>query len=409
MREIPLSDLTVWFSEKVRKKVEQPRRKGQKIIEKIEQALTDISTSCDSLSDVTTVSERDEITNKSIENLARKYQDRIGEIESPDEPLLFEKVTKFSVSIKNLLQYLWQIGRRWIPKLRGASGQAYKANIREINYHTKSLHGEWANLENFIEQKLKKVKVYEDIFDQIEKMQELRDTINDIKEEMKIVESELSALKDQKATIEEELDSINKTPLISERNKLETDLSLIVQNLRGILGYFRKPFRKFEKFLGETNYFVRAGCSEQLIKYIKTPLETFFAESDDYSRLKMVLLELKKAASRLKLKARDEKKLVKEIETISGGSLQPLRLEYKEAYKRFQEISHNLKEEGLLEKLEEKENEIANIQKEISDIEQKYSRLNDSYERNLIKMRDLRNYIEKSIQSTTKEEIKINL
>ena len=409
MREIRLEDLPEWYSEKVRKQVDPPRRKVQKIIEKIQLALSDISASCDSLSDVTTVSERDELTSKSIENLARKYQDRISEIDVPEEPLLYERITKFSVSIKNLLQYLWQIGRRWIPKLSRASGQTYKANIREINYHTKDLHSEWSRLENFIEQKLKKVKRYEDIFDQIEKMRELLKDLNLNKDEMKIVESELSELKDQKALLEEEYESINKTPLISERNKLENDLSLIIQNLRGVLGYFRKPFRKFEKFLGESNYFVRAGCSEQLSKYIKNPLETFFAEKDDYSILKMILLELKKAIPRLNLKTRDEKKLVKEIEAINDDSLLPLRLDYKKAYQKFLEISQNLKEEGLLEKLEEIERNIANVQKEISDVEQKFSRANDTYERNLMKMRDLRNYLEKAIESTTKKEIKITL
>ena len=55
MREIRLEELPEWYSEKVRKQVEPPRRKVQKIIEKIQLALSDISASCDSLSDVTTV------------------------------------------------------------------------------------------------------------------------------------------------------------------------------------------------------------------------------------------------------------------------------------------------------------------------------------------------------------------
>ncbi|NVM52830.1 MAG: hypothetical protein HWN66_03940 [Candidatus Helarchaeota archaeon] len=409
MREVPLEDLLDWYSSKVKKQIEPSRKKAQKIIDKIQEALLDITQSCDRLSEVTTISERDELTSKSIENLAKKYQDRISEIELPEAPLLYEKIVKFSVNIKNLLTYLWQIGRRWIPKLSRASGQTYKTNIRELNYHTKSLSSEWGNLENFIENKLKKIKVYEDIFDQIEKMQNLLENINEIKEEIKIEESKLSQLNDNKSSLEQEYNSINSTPLISERNKLENELSLIIQNLKGILGYFRKPFRKFEKFLGDGNYFVRPGCSEQLAKYINNPLETFFAEQDDYSNLKMVLLELKKAGSRLKLKARDEKKLEKEIEAINNGSLLPIRLDYKKAYQKFQELSKKLKEEGLLEKLEEKQNEIANVQKSISDVEQKYSRMNDAYERNLKKVRDLRNYLEKAIESTTKETIKILL
>ncbi len=409
MREIPLADLPNWFSEKVRKQVDSPRKKFQKMIEKIQIALNDIRSSCERLSDVTTISERDELTSKSIENLAKKYQDRINEIETPEEPLLYEKITKYSINIKNLLQYLWQIGRRWIPKLSRASGQTYKTNIRELNYHTKSLHDEWVNLEGFIEKKLKKVKVYEDIFDQIEKMRTLLEEINTTKEEMKIIDSELSQLKNEKSLLEEKHAAINNTPIISEKNKIKNELALIVQNLKGTLGYFRKPFRKFEKFLGETNYFVRPGCTEQLSKYVNNPLETFFAEQDDYSNLKMVLLELKKAASRLKLKSRDEKKLVKEIETISQGSLGPIRQDYKNIYQKFQAISQKLKEEGVLDKLENIKNEIANVEKNISDVEQKNSRMNDSYERNLIKMRDLRNYIEKAIESTTNETIKILL
>lgn len=409
MREIPIADLPNWFSDKVRKQVEPPRKKAQKYIDKIQIALNDIRSSCNRLSDASTISERDEITSRSIENLVKKYLDRIGDIEPPEEPLLFDKVSKYSTSIKNLLQYLWQIGRRWISRLGRASGQTFRTNIQEINYHTKGVHSEWNNLEGFIEKKLKKVKVYEDIFDQIEKMQGLLEELNILKEEMKIIEAELSELKDEKSEHEKKHDSINKTPLISERNKLEDELSLIIQNLRGILGYFRKPLRKFEKFLAEANYFVRPGCSEQLAKYTTNPLETFFAEQDDYSNLKMVLLELKKAVPRLKLKTRDEKKLVKEIETINTGSLLTIRQDYKKAYQKFQEISQKLKKEGLLEKLEEIKTEIANVEKNISDVEQKYSRMNDNYERNLIKMRDLRSYIEKAVESTTKETIKILL
>ncbi|MHA1263881.1 MAG: hypothetical protein ACTSRS_01480 [Candidatus Helarchaeota archaeon] len=409
MREIPLENLPEWYSNKVRKHIEPPRKKVEKIINKIRQTLQDIITSCENLTEVTTISERDELTSKSIENLARKYQDKIKTIEPPEEPLSFDKITKYSINIKTLLQYLWQIGKRWIPKLSRASGQTYKTNIRELSYYTNALRDEWVNLEQYIEKKLKKVKIYEDIFDQIGKMQILLKEINSIKEEMKIIEEELSELKSKKAELEDQFNKINQTPLISERNRLENELGLIIQNLRGILGYFRKPFRKFEKFLGETNYFVRSGCSEHLSKYVNNPLETFFAESDDYSNLKMVLSELRKAAPRLNLKARDEKKLLKEIEAINTGSLVSIRKDYKKAYQKYQEISQKLKNEGLLEKLEAINTQIMNVKKEISDVEQNYSRINDNYERNLIKMRDLRKFLEQAIQSTTKEEIKIKL
>ncbi|HUY00506.1 MAG TPA: hypothetical protein VMV49_13180 [Candidatus Deferrimicrobium sp.] len=407
MLEIRLAELPDWYSNKVRKEVEPFRKKTQKIVESIQIILNEITTSCDRLSEVTTVSERDELTSKSIESLAKKYQDRIHEIEIPTEPLHYEKISKFSINIRNLLQYLWQIARRWIPKLSRSSGQTYKTNIRELNYHTKKLHDEWSNLESFIEKKMKKIKVYEDLFDQIEKMQSLLKEIDEKKEEMKIIESELSQETAKRSKLEEEYSSIKKTPLISQRNKIETELSSLVQNLKGILGYFRKPFRKFQKFVGEGKYFVRPGCTEQLIKYIDTPLETFFAEQDDYSNLKMVLIELKKAANRLTLKSRDEKKLEKEIDDIYNGSLMPIRQRYKELYQKHQEISEKLREEGLLEKLEQLQNEINQIQKDISDVEQKNSRLTDTYERNLIKVRDLRKYLESAIKTTTKEEVKI--
>ena len=409
MKEIPLTDLPEWYSNKVRKKIEPPRKKVQNIIDKIQSLLNEIISSCERLAEVTTISERDEVTSKSIDKLAQKYQDRIKEIEVPEDPLYYEKVSKFSLSIKNLLQYLYQIGRRWIPKLSRASGSTYKMNIRELDYHTRSLHEEWANLENFIEKKLKKIKIYEDIFDQMEKMQNLLEEIDEKKEELKEVENELSQLKAERSKLETEHENINNTPIISKRKEMETELSVIVQNLRAILGYFRKPFRKFQKLLGEGNYFVRPGCGEQMTKYVDNPLETFFEEQDDYSNLKMVLLELKKAIPRLSLKTRDEKKLEKEIEDISSGSLGPIRQKYKKFYMKYQELSQQLKEEGLLQKLEEINVEITQLQKNINDVEQKYSRVNDTYEKNLIKLRDLRNYLERAVESTTKDEIKISL
>ncbi|MFX1295790.1 MAG: hypothetical protein ACFFD2_13180 [Promethearchaeota archaeon] len=409
MLEIVLDDLSNWYSNKVRKKIESPRKKVQKILDKIKMLISDINSSCEHLTETTSITEHDELASKSIEQLAKKYQDRINELEIPEEPLYFEKVSKFSLNLKNLIQYLWQQGRRWIPKLSRTTGSTYKTNVREVNYHIKDLQTEWANLEKFIERKLKNVKIYEDIFDQIEKMQTLLDDLDDKKEELKIVESELSQLNDNKSSLEEEYDSINQTPLIFERTTLENELQNIIQTLKSKIGYFRKPFRKFEKLLGEGTYFVRSGCNEHLTNYMKKPLETFFAEQDDYSNLKMVLLELKKAATRLNLKARDEKKLVKEIDEINNGSLLYYRSKYKEYYKKFKDNSKKLENEGLLEELEKLKNKIASVQKDISDIEQKYSRMKDNYDKNLIKMRDLRTYIEKAVQSTTKEEIKIIL
>jgi predicted nuclease with TOPRIM domain len=117
---------------------------------------------------------------------------------------------------------------------------------------------------------------------------------------------------------------------------------------------------------------------------------------------------LKKAIPRLKLKTRDEKKLEKEIDDINNGSLSSFRRDYNQLEPKYQEISKKLKDEGLLEKLEAIQNDISQVQREISEIEQKYSRVKDNYERNLIKIRDARTYIEKVIQSTIKEEIKIN-
>jgi len=408
MPEIPLPNLADWYSNKVRKQVEPIRKKTQKLIEKIQQALLDITSSCEKFSEMTSVSERDELTSKSIEKLANKYQARIKEIEIPQEPLIYEKITKFAQSLKSVLEYLWQIGRRWIPKLSKTSGQTYKINIRELDYHVKNLHSEWVNLERFIDKDLKKVKVYEDIFDEIEKMKIILEDINVLKEELKLLESNLSQLNAKKEIYFEKYSNINKNPLISERKDLENELSIIIQNLKGVLGYFRKPLRKFEKFLGEGNYFVRPGCTDQLSKYINNPLETFFAETDGYPNLKMVMAELKKAILRLKLKARDEKKLEKEIDDINGGSLSGYRRNYNQIYQRFQEISNSLKEEGLLEELEGIQNEITQVQRDISEIEQKYSRVKDNYDRTLIKIRDARKNLETEILSTTKEEIKIN-
>ncbi len=326
MLEIPLENLPDWYSNKVRKKIEPPRKKVQKILDKIQIILDDINTSCIKLTDTTSFSEHtDELATKSVEQLARKYQDRINELEIPTEPLYFEKITKFSLILKNLIQYLWQQGRRWIPKLSRTTGSTYKTSVRELNYHIKDLQNEWMNLENFIEKKLKKVKIFEDIFDQIEKMQLILNEIDEKKEELKTIEAELSELQKKKSILEKEFEELNKNPLIVERTTIENELQNIIQTLKNILGYFRKPFRKFEKLLGEGTYFVRSGCNEQLTKYSKKPIETFFAEDDDYSNLKMVLLELKKAIPRLNLKAREEKKLEKEIDEINQGSLLQIR------------------------------------------------------------------------------------
>jgi len=408
MLEIPLSDLADWYSTKVKKQVEPVRKKTQKIIEKIQQGLVDINSSCEKFSEITTVSERDELTSKSIENLANKYQARIKEIELPQEPLIYEKVTKFAQSLKGALEYMWQIGRRWIPKLSRASGQTYKMNIRELDYHMKNLHAEWGTLERLIDKDLKKIKVYEDIFDEIEKMKTILQDLNTLKEEMKTLESNLSQLNAKKDLYSEKYSDINKNPLISERKKIDNEISVIIQNLKGELGYFRKPLRKFEKFLGEGNYFVRPGCTDQLTKYINNPLETFFAETEEYPNLKMVMAELKKAIPRLKLKPRDEKKLEKEIDDINGGSFLGYRRNYNQLSQKFQEISQSLKEEGLLEELEAIQNDITQVQREISEFEQKYSRVKDNYDRTLIKIRDGRKNLEQEILSTTKEEIKIN-
>ncbi|MHA1129996.1 MAG: hypothetical protein ACTSQI_01575 [Candidatus Helarchaeota archaeon] len=409
MLEIPIEDLTDWYSNKVRKKLEPPRKKVQKIFDRIQLFLNDINASCDKLTDVTTLSEHDELATKSVEQLARKYQDRINEIEMPDEPLYYEKITKFSMILKNLIQYLWQQGKRWIPKLSRTTGSTYKTIVREINYHIRDLQREWASLEGFIENKLKVVKIYENIFDEIKKMQTLLDEIDEKKEELKLVENQILQLHEEKKTLEKEFGILKENPNIIQRTKIETELQLIVQNLKGTLGYFRKPFRKFQKFLGDGNYFVRPGCSENLSAYIQNPLETFFAEDDEYSKLKIVLLELKKASSRLNLKARDEKKLNKEIDEINNGSLISPRKKYKTLYQKYLDNAAKLKEKGLLDKLEKAKEKISIHQKEIDDVELKYSRLKDNYEKNLIKMRDLRAYLEKAIHSTVKQEIKILL
>jgi hypothetical protein len=225
---------------------------------------------------------------------------------------------------------------------------------------------------------------------------------------MKTLESNLSQLNAKKDLYSEKYSDINKNPLISERKKIDNEISVIIQNLKGELGYFRKPLRKFEKFLGEGNYFVRPGCTDQLTKYINNPLETFFAETEEYPNLKMVMAELKKAIPRLKLKPRDEKKLEKEIDDINGGSFLGYRRNYNQLSQKFQEISQSLKEEGLLEELEAIQNDITQVQREISEFEQKYSRVKDNYDRTLIKIRDGRKNLEQEILSTTKEEIKIN-
>ena len=197
MKEINLEDLSEWFENKTRKKIEPLKKEAQKKISKCESIFDELRVACHTLEEQPPTSS-DELIIKSAKRFSEKLVKSLDDFEFPDK-INYEKVENFKDKLANLLKTIAQYANRWVSKL--GRDKSYLQIIRNINYLLRDIQNLFRKLNTFIEKKYRQAM-------NIEKIEELIERLNDLIENAKSIKANESEIKNELKGNESELNEI---------------------------------------------------------------------------------------------------------------------------------------------------------------------------------------------------------
>ena len=401
MKEIKFQETKNWLFNNNKKKLTSLKKDADKKIEKIRKTLEEIKKSCYFLKDHASQSAEGskDISIKSARRFSEKVVERVDELEFPDkEELNYEILLNFKMKYERILRsdFYDQIGRRFVRKL----DKQFRQDIAEINYLLKDASHQFVDLQEFLEKKYKKIKVVEDAFDRISKIEQILSDLSTIKSEKRDLEEKLNELEGKLKLEETKKEELEQDKRFEDLRNTEKEIDRISQKILDVFSPFRKSLKKYSKF----------ARLDGLEDYVLDPVNAFLKDSDATEQFKNILKNLKDAieTEELKLKSSDERKTLKKIQQFSTRTkLGELRIEFnnKQAIKK--ELQKNLNNSGLYSEFEELERSIAELNREKKEIEVALNRNLEDNDRILENIGNNITNLEELIFMANKDQVKI--
>ncbi|MFX1449779.1 MAG: coiled-coil domain-containing protein [Promethearchaeota archaeon] len=407
MKEINLIDLSEWFDNKTRKKIEPLKKEAQKKITKCESIFDELRIACHTLEEQPPTSS-DELIAKSAKRFSEKLIKSLDDFEFPDK-ITYENVEQFRNKLEHLLRTIAQYANRWVSKL--GRDKSYLQIIRNINYLLRDIQNLFRKLHLFIEKKYREAINIENIEELIEKLKELIENAKLIKDTESEIKNELDKSKLELNKIKDKIHTLEKDEIINKLNQIDKNSEKINDKIRHLIGPVRKSLKKFIKLIDDGGFNPRPDTVSFISSYINDPINSFLSETNEFSHLNAILLDLKDAVNtnKLKLKSSSEKKIKNKIEEIENKDLHSLKSQLDQIITKKQSLLSNPEYKSKLEELTDLQQKNDTLLRENEEIKLRLEKNIEDYNRALTKLGDYKAKIENSIFEITNTQIKLLL
>lgn len=373
MVTLKLNEVKDYINRKNEKRYNPLQAKARLINQKISELLNQVKTSAEK---ILTSKDRDafkavednfkdhEVAVKNAEKLSQGIVESIGKINIGEE-YSYNSLMNLSGSLKLFFQNVNELGRRLVPKI----SPWFKTELKDLDYNIRKLAEQADKLNQFL---LKEYKEIERVDKIIEAVEAINNSLNEkriLQERLESLKAELEDLANQLKEAEENYLKFKTTGVYKNYTQIDEDLNDVRRSFNIILNPILKPLSKLSKSSSKALGDLSTEQRNAIDRYISEPFLTFLDETAELPMLKQILktLQLSLLSQELDLKKDRVEKAIKQINRIlQDNFLEELYkkakflTESKEKLKAFiAEKGFNEKSEGLLFKIEELKNQLA--------------------------------------------------
>ncbi|MFW9829266.1 MAG: hypothetical protein ACFFEY_16950 [Candidatus Thorarchaeota archaeon] len=349
----------------------------------------------------------DQKAQKSLNFFSDRIRKEINEIEVPEEEVNYDNIMEVISSVKKLFTSINEIARKSLPKFH----KEVQAEIKELNYITRKLGKNQAQLDTFMRKKYNEVKDAEYLLKKLPKLFHLKENIEHSKTDLDAFEKELEERKKKQEELNLELLNLEKNILFKTLKSEKDNLFQLQMAINDEIG-FKKALKKLKfEIEKETIHIINIDLN-YMKEFLKSPIKTLINERKDLPNFTSLMVQLRHALeeNKLNLKSDTKEKTIEQINTIFDEKKLQINIEnYLQIKEKIKEIEKQIQDEGLSQKLEDLKNEISLNAIKLEHVENDYNRKNKDYTRYLSSLKTEREEFQSSVKEILNEDVKISI
>ncbi|MBD3193584.1 MAG: hypothetical protein GF317_00910 [Candidatus Lokiarchaeota archaeon] len=405
MVEVELEEFEEFYKKRLNDKFYKEKKVGRKLIDEIRDNLISIKVCMDHFMEA-----EDKLDKKSVRSLnffSDRIRKEIDDIDIPDEEISYNNLISLLTAIKKLFNNINDIARKSIPKFQKEA----QNEIKELNYITRKLTKNHANLEKFVRKKYDNVKDAEDVLEKLSKFYNLRDNIENAKSDLEQFEDDHEDVKNTLEDLNNKLLELEKDKLFRKVKKLREEIFQLKLKINNQLG-FKKALKKLRVEVERGNLHVSNLDENYIREFIKSPIRVLTSDSKDFTKFRGLLVQLRHVLeeNKLNLKADKKEKTIEQINEIFDERGVYNNIEtLNELKEKLDKAKKTIQKKGLGDELEDVKNEISIYTQKLEHIENDLGRKNKDYLKYLATLKRDRAEFQKSVEKVIDEEFKLTI
>ncbi|MHA2393085.1 MAG: hypothetical protein ACXAEX_14180 [Promethearchaeota archaeon] len=406
MIEKDLDQFEEFYQQRINAQFFKIKKATKKLIQEVRENLVEIKVCLDHFLD-TGKEKIDQKSQRSLNFFSDRIRKEIDEIQIPEEELNYDNINDLLNSIKKLFTSINEIARKSLPKFH----KEVQAEIKELNYITRKLGKNQAQLDAFMRKKYTDVKDAEYLLKKLPKLFHLKENIENAKGDLDKFEEELKERNSMQENLNSELIKIEKDVLFKELEAEKDELFQLQLKINDEIG-FKKALKKLKFELEKESIHIPNIDLNFMREFLKNPIKILIDERKDLPKFTALMVQLRHALeeNKLNLKTETKEKTIEQINAIFDEKhLQANIEEYIQIQEKIKEIEKKVEEAGLAQKLEDVKNQITTNSIKLEHVEADFNRKNKDYTRYLSALKTEREEFQNLVEQILNEKIKINI
>ncbi|MFX0039124.1 MAG: hypothetical protein ACFFB9_14535 [Promethearchaeota archaeon] len=406
MIEKDLDQFEEFYQRQINAQFFKIKKATKKLIQEVRENLVEIKVCLDHFLD-TGKEKIDQKSQRSLNFFSDRIRKEIDEIQIPEEELNYDNINDLLNSIKKLFTSINEIARKSLPKFH----KEVQAEIKELNYITRKLGKNQAQLDAFMRKKYTDVKDAEYLLKKLPKLFHLKENIENAKGDLDKFEEELKERNSMQENLNSELIKIEKDVLFKELEVEKDKLFQLQLKINDEIG-FKKALKKLKFELEKESIHIPNIDLYFMRDFLKNPIKILIDERKDLPKFTALMVQLRHALeeNKLNLKTETKEKTIEQINAIFDEKhLQANIEEYIQIQEKIKEIEKKIEEAGLAQKLEDVKNQITTNSIKLEHVEADFNRKNKDYTRYLSALKTEREEFQNLVEQILNEKIKINI
>ncbi len=406
MIEKNLEDFEEFYTEKINNIFSKIKKVLKKLILEIRENLIEIKVCLDHFLEIEE-GKIDQKAQKSLHFFSDRIRKEIDEIEVPEEDITYDNTLDLLNSIKRLFTSINEIARKSLPKFQ----KEVQPQIKELNYITRKLGKNQANLDEFMRKKYNEVKEAEYLLKKLPKLFSLKENIEHAKADLDQFEIELEEREKKQDELNTQLLKLEKNNLFKDLEVEKDKLFKLQMKINDEIG-FKKALKKFKFELEKGNLHITNIDLNYLRDFLKNPIKILASERKDLPKFTSLMVQVRHVLeeNKLNLKTDTKQKTIEHINAIFDEKILQTNIEeYLQLKEQIKSIEEQIQTAGLAEKLDRLKNDISNNTIKLEHAQNDYARKNKDYTRYLNSLKNEREEFQTLVEDKIGEQIKLNI